>query len=143
MWSGFKKCIFFLWVEVGSFFLFLWVEFWKYSFLPQRGTQKFSHFFRDSIFIANKTRTYYFNIVSLMQTSFTTMQYTVLERDGFTYFYLLSHSNVSGPFLFTLCYYKPLGTVVYCISMLPSHLLSALCPKVTVLFNINFAPPYH
>ncbi len=38
----------------------------------QKGIQKFSRFFRDSLFAANNTRKYYFNIVSLMRTSFTT-----------------------------------------------------------------------
>ncbi len=42
-------------------------------FFSQKGIRKFSPFFRDAIFAANNTHKYYFNIISLMRTSFTTM----------------------------------------------------------------------
>ncbi len=53
----------------------------KIFFFPQKGIGKFSPFFRYSIFAANNIRKYYFNMVSLMRTSFITMQYSVLERE--------------------------------------------------------------
>ncbi len=66
-----------------------------FFFFPQKGIRKFSHFFCDSIFTTNNTRKY-FNMASLMRTSFTTMQYIGLERDRCTC--LSSHSNVSDCF---------------------------------------------
>ncbi len=76
-------------------------------------------------------------MVSLMRTSFTTMQYTALEREIGLPIYLLSHSNVSGPFSFTPCYYEALVPVVYCISMVysSSFPMCPFCEKVGTLTN--------
>ncbi len=73
----------------------------KIFFFPQECIRKFSPFFRDSIFAAHNTNKYYFNMVSLMETSFTTMQYTAPERDRFTYlsFVTLMYQTV---FIYTM-----------------------------------------
>ncbi len=142
--------IFFLWSEVSKFIFscklksagfFFRVEFWKYSFFPQKGIQKFSPFFCDLIFAANNNRKYYFNMVSLTRTSFTAMQYTELREIG-SPIYLLSHSDISGPFSFTLCYYEAsfqLSTVfLQCISPIWIRCESILSSKKAPLTGGKF-----
>ncbi len=72
----------------SAVFYFYESHFENILFFPQKGIQKFSPFFRDSIFAANNTRKYYFNMVSLMRTLLIVMQYTALERERNSFTYL-------------------------------------------------------
>ncbi len=84
-------------------------------------------------------------MVSLMRTSFITMQYTTLEREIGLPIYLLSHSNISGLFLFMLCHYKALVLVVYYISVVGLWELPSLSPFFPIInfFNLdNFSTLY-
>ncbi len=97
--------------------LFLWVEFWKYYFFPQKSILKFSPFFRDSIFAANNTYKYYFNIIFIDANIIYHHANTLRWRGTGLLICLLFRFNMSGPFSFTLCYHEALVPVVYCISM--------------------------
>ncbi len=66
--------------------------------------------------------------------------------------YLLSHSNVSEPFSFTLCYYEALVPIVYCILMLGgpinsgylAHCLRLFFPtSIRQVFSASYSMLFH